>query len=84
MIKIFVTTSLKLGNLFGLEFVWWGFSQFHKWRWQITHIDLGPVSIYGITHPWMWMPLAWLIKPLRMWYHWRYATPWLKKEGIID
>ncbi len=52
---------LKLGNL---ELVWWGLSQSYKWRWNITHIDLGVISIYGLKSP-LWNILAFLIKPLR-------------------
>ena len=63
----------------GLEFSWWGILQAHKWRWHGTHIDLGPLSIYGIKRQWLWLPLAWDIWPLRAWYHWRYCRNWEEK-----
>lgn len=66
-------------RLLGLTLVWWGWSQAHKWRWNGTHIDLGPLSIYDIERQWLWRPLAALIWPLRRWYHWRYARPWLRR-----
>ena len=58
-------TFLKIGKL---EFTWWGFSEIHKWRWNITHIDLGVISIYGLKSS-LWKILAFLIKPLRKKYH---------------
>jgi len=63
----------RVRKVAGLEFCWWGPSQWYKWRWHRTHIDLGILSIYGIERPWLWMPLAWAIKPMRVWYHWRYC-----------
>lgn len=56
-------------GLFGLSFVWWGQSQWYKWRWNETHADLGWFSIYGIKHPKLWYPLKWLMKPMRIYYH---------------
>lgn len=53
----------------GLEFYWWGWSQKHKWRWHGTHIDLGPLSIYEIKRPWLWLPLVWATWPMRWYYH---------------
>ena len=60
-------------QLFGLGFTWWGWNYWFLWRWNGTHIDLGPLTIRGIKRPWLWLPLAWLIKPLRIWYHWWYV-----------
>lgn len=68
---VFDGVEITLGKKWG-RFCWWGFGQIHKWRWNVTHIDLGPISIYGIKHPWVWLPLAWLIKPLRILYHRRF------------
>lgn len=73
----------NIAKFFGLEFCWWGVRQSHKWRWNITHIDLGPISIYGIKRPHLWMPLAWAILPLRIWYHRYYCKAFFaKKKGI--
>ena len=64
-LKVIIGKTFKLGNL---EFTWWGLSQKYKWRWNITHIDLGVVSIYGIKSK-LWRILAWLILPLRRRYN---------------
>ena len=56
------------------DIVWWGFSQIHKWRWNETHIDLGCISVYNLKRKWFWKCVAFLIKPLRMFYHWRYVN----------
>lgn len=56
------------------EFVWWGKSQFHKWRWNLTHIDMGPLSVYNIPEDSkFWKLVADIIKPLRWWYHKNYC-----------
>jgi len=70
-------TSLHVGEVaaskshkfLGLELCWWGWGQWYKWRWNRTHIDLGPLTLYGIQRPWLWLPLAWAIKPARLLYH---------------
>ena len=59
-------------HIFGLDFCWWGWGEWHKWRWHGMHIDLGPLSIYGIRRPHLWLPLAWAIKPMRWAYHRRF------------
>ena len=61
-------TSRGLG-----DWKWWGFSQIHKWRWNGTHIDLGPVSIYNLKAIWFWNLVAFLILPLRVMYHYLWA-----------
>lgn len=55
---------------------WWGLSQIHKWRWNETHIDLGCISIYNLKRKRFWSFVAWLIKPLRVYYHWKYCSGW--------
>jgi len=64
-------------RLCGVEVTWWGLSQAHKWRWHGTHIDLGPVSVYGLPRSgpgaWAWRAVSVAAKPLRLWYHWRYC-----------
>jgi hypothetical protein len=62
--------QMKLG---GLKFVWWGQSQWYKWRWHDTHADLGWLSIYGIQNPKRWFLLKWLMRPMRLYYHKRYV-----------
>jgi hypothetical protein len=53
--------------------VWWGFSQWYKWRWNKTHIDLGIMSTYKLKQMWFWSCVAFLIWPLRLFYHTFYA-----------
>jgi len=64
-LSVITGKTIQLGNL---EFTWWGLSQWYKWRWYGTHIDLGVVSIYGLKSKW-WIILAWLVKPMRYYYH---------------
>ena len=52
---------------------WWGFSQWYKWRWNETHIDLGPISIYKLKQLWFWKIIALIIWPMRFLYHIFYA-----------
>ena len=52
-----------------VDVVWWGWSQAHKWRWNTTHIDLGPVSVYNLRRLWFWQLVATLVSPLRARYH---------------
>jgi len=59
--------------LLGLEFCWWGWSEWYKWRWHGDHIDLGPLSVYGIKRGWLWWPVLIAIAPLRFAYN-RYAV----------
>lgn len=73
-----VLVGKQRGNL-----CWWGWSEAHKWRWHGTHIDLGPVSVYELKRLWLWRVVAILIKPLRMWYHWRYCSP-RRSRGLGD
>ena len=60
---------------------WWGFGQWYKWRWNVTHIDLGPVSVYELKCFWFWRLVSILIKPLRMYYSWRIRSA-RKKDWI--
>lgn len=64
-----VIAGKELGNV-----CWWGWSEVHRWRWNHTHIDLGPLSANELKRLWLWRIVAILIKPLRMWYHWRYCS----------
>jgi len=52
---------------------WWGFSQWYKWRWNGTHIDLGPISIYELKKKHIWEVVAFLIWPFRLFYHSFYS-----------
>lgn len=52
---------------------WWGWSQWYKWRWNETHIDLGMISVYDLKRMWFWRIVAFLVKPLR-WYYNRYRV----------
>jgi hypothetical protein len=60
---------------------WWGFSQIHKWRWNQTHIDLGCISIYNLKRIWFWKIVAFIIKPLRIWYQWKYCKQRRNNDG---
>ena len=48
---------------------WWGSSQWYKWCWNETHIDLGPISIYNLKRKWFWKIIAFIIFPMRLFYH---------------
>ena len=56
-----------------LKFVWWGLSQWYKWRWFNDHIDLGMLSIYNLSQEGIgklgWRFISILIKPMRIFYH---------------
>jgi hypothetical protein len=60
--------STIVGKRLGPDAVWWGWGQWYKWRWQGTHIDLGPVSVYNLRRLWFWKAVAFLIFPLRLYY----------------
>ena len=49
--------------------VYWGFSQWYKWRWNWTHIDMGIISIYKLKNHKLWAIMAFLIWPMRVFYH---------------
>lgn len=68
-------------RMFGLEIFWWGFGQWYKWRWHGDHVDLGPLSIYGIERPWLWSPLRIGIKPMRWAYHYWLRTPKVQERN---
>lgn len=83
--KVIVENNIKLGlpqdalvatpkRMAGLQFVWWGKTQWYKWRWNETHADMGMLSIYGIKRPLLWLPLKWLMKPMRLYYHKYYVN----------
>ena len=61
-----------VGRALTADVRWWGWSQWYKWRWNETHIDLGPVSVYNL-HNRSWPVIAFLIVPLRLLYHARVA-----------
>ena len=67
----------KPSKLCGLEYTWWGRSQWYKFRWQGDHIDLGVVSFYELPQNGIgrifWVGVSIFIKPLRWWYHKRYV-----------
>jgi len=67
----------KSFKIFGLSVSYWGLSQWYKFRWNITHIDLGVISIYDLPQKgfgrFFWRCISILIKPLRVWYHRRYV-----------
>lgn len=64
-------------HFLGLKLVYWGTSQSHKWRWHKTHIDLGIISIYDLPQKGIgklfWKLIAWIIKPMRIYYHRKYV-----------
>lgn len=53
--------------------VWWGFSQWLKWRWHEDHIDLGVLSVYELKRLWFWRIVSILIWPMRRFYHLFYC-----------
>jgi len=61
----------------GFSFTWWGMPQWYKFRWNKTHIDLGVLSVYDLPQKGLgyllWRIVSIVIKPLRIWYHWRYV-----------
>jgi len=64
-----IDTGLAIvGKRLGVDVVWWGWAQWYKWRWNGTHIDLGPVSVYNLRRLWFWKTVAFLIFPLRLYY----------------
>ena len=67
----------KTKLIFGLKIVYWGRSQWYKFRWHKTHIDLGIFSIYKLPQNGVgalfWRMVAILVKPLRWWYHKKYV-----------
>ena len=66
--------AIKIGNI---KVVYWGKCQWYKFRWNFTHIDLGIISVYNLpvnkVSSLFWIFLAIIIKPLRIWYHYRYV-----------
>lgn len=66
-----------IGKLKG-RFIWWGWEQWYKWRWNVTHIDLGPLSIYHTNH-WSWKILVIAVWPMRKLYHYYYIE---KQDGL--
>jgi hypothetical protein len=61
-----------------IKYVYWGKSQWYKFRWNGTHIDLGPFSFYDLPQKGIgaifWILVALIIKPLRIWHHKKYYT----------
>jgi len=63
-----------------VEVVWWGWSQWYKWRRFDDHLDLGIISIYNInTQQPLWWLVAKIMKPMRIFYHKKYIHN--KKES---
>jgi len=54
--------------------IWWGWSQWYKWRWNVTHIDLGPISIYELRLVWFWKIIAFMTLPMRLMYHYLFVN----------
>ena len=65
--------DLICGRDISKNICWWGLSQWYKWRWNETHIDLGVLSIYNLKKLWFWKIIAFLIFPMRLFYHMIYA-----------
>lgn len=74
-------------KIFGLEFVWWGQSQWYKWRWNVTHIDMGWFSIYGLPNKgigkYFWLFIAFICKPMRVMYYKYFASKSKKLEDVM-
>jgi len=51
-----------------IKFVWWGISQWYKWRKHETHVDCGMLSIYNLPK-WVVHIIGFFIKPMRWMYH---------------
>ena len=93
--KIYLMGNIKVEGvifgtkkkIFGLEFVWWGQSQWYKWRWNETHIDMGWISIYGLPNKgvgkYFWKLIAVCCKPMRIMYHRRFVPKSKKLEDVI-
>lgn len=64
-------------TIFGLMVTYWGLSQIYKWRWNVTHFDMGIISIYNIpqkgTGKYLWLIIAFIFKPMRIYYHNKYC-----------
>ena len=71
---ISVVGSRCLVKIGSVEMHWWGWSQWYKWRWFKTHLDMGLISFYGIPEKglwsWPWRILAVCCKPMRKCYQW--------------
>jgi hypothetical protein len=73
--KIVVNNAIAGSSkiIFKLKFVWWGISQWYKWRWNEEHIDMGMLSIYNLPTTGLgklfWIFIAFLCKPMRWYYH---------------
>jgi len=81
----------KIPSVFGkswrisrYEIVWWGWSQWYKWRWNGTHIDFGVVSIYGLKETGLerlfWVVVAFAIYPMRFTYHHFFVSEEFKES----
>lgn len=72
--KFLLGKSRKIGST---EYVFWGKCQWHKFRWNRTHIDLGIFSFYNLPEKGygavFWRFIALIVKPLRVWYHKKYV-----------
>ena len=72
-------------KFFNLKTVYWGKSQWYKFRWFNDHIDLGIISIYELPQSGIgylfWRLISIIIKPLRKWYHWKYVY---SRKGQIN
>lgn len=69
------TKLLFGGRLFNNnDIVWWGPSQWYKWRWFEDHIDLGMLSIYNLKKYYFWRVVSIIIWPMRRFYHLFYCS----------
>lgn len=74
----YTAKPVRIGNLC---FCWYGLRQWYKWRWNVTHVDLGPLSIYGIKRPALWLPLRLAIWPLRQAYGLYVRSPKVQERN---
>jgi len=67
-LQVYKAKNFKIRNL---EISFWSFdTSAWRWRWNITHIDIGFISIYNLPkNSVFWKIIAFLIKPMRNFYH---------------
>ncbi len=86
-IKINNAVIGKSKKIFSVKFVWWGRSQWYKWRWNTTHIDMGCLSVYDLPTKgigkYFWLLVAFCCKPMRKMYHKRFVPKSKKLEDVV-
>ena len=79
--------SLLPFHLWDLDVTYWGWSQWYKWRWNVTHIDMGIISIYNLPQKGIgrlfWRFVSICIKPMRMLYHRRFVPKSKKLNEMV-